>query len=207
VEPTPPPPSDLAPPGDVAHLYDDTEPKRARSSVRSAVEWVVILAGALGLALIIKAFLLQAFYIPSPSMVPTLDVGDRVLVNKLSYHVHDIHRGDIVVFKRPPLEADVKIKDLIKRVVALPGETIEARDGHLLIDGRVLNEPYLSNEAKAAMSAVTLAPQKVPAGHYFVMGDNRGNSKDSRFFGPIAKKLIVGRAFIRVWPLSKINLL
>jgi signal peptidase I len=198
----------LAPPGDNALVDGEVdEQKPAHTSLRSAVEWVVILAGALGMALVIKAFLLQAFYIPSPSMVPTLDVRDRVLVNKLSYHVHDIHRGDIVVFKRPPLEADVKIKDLIKRVVALPGETIEARDGHLLIDGRVLNEPYLSNEARGAMNAVTMAPQKIPAGHYFVMGDNRGNSKDSRFFGPIAKNLIVGRAFIRVWPLSKINLL
>ncbi|MCU1460609.1 MAG: signal peptidase [Acidimicrobiales bacterium] len=159
------------------------------------------------MALVIKAFLLQAFYIPSPSMVPTLGVGDRVLVNKLSYHVHDIHRGDIVVFKRPPLESDVKIKDLIKRVIGLPNETIEARDGHILIDGRVLNEPYLSAEARAAMASITIAPQKIPVGHYFVMGDNRGNSKDSRFFGPISKTLIVGRAFIRVWPISKINLL
>jgi len=207
VESTSPPPS--APPtpsGDVV-TDDDSGGKRAHSPVRSAVEWFVILAGALAMALVIKAFLLQAFYIPSPSMAPTLKVGDRVLVNKLSYHVHDIHRGDIVVFKRPPLESDVKIRDLIKRVIGLPNETIEARDGHILIDGRVLNEPYLSNEALAAMGSITMAPQKVPPGHYFVMGDNRGNSKDSRFFGAIAKNLIVGRAFIRVWPISKINLL
>jgi signal peptidase I len=203
LEPTTTPTSDVSP----AATEEESEEPRARSSVRSAIEWIVILGGALGMALVIKAFLLQAFYIPSPSMVPTLNVGDRVLVNKLSYHVHDVHRGDMVVFERPPLESDVKIKDLIKRIVGLPNETIEARDGHILIDGQVLQEPYLNATARSAMSALTLAPQKIPAGHYFVMGDNRGNSKDSRFFGPIAKKLIVGRAFIRVWPISKIKLL
>jgi signal peptidase I len=177
--------------------------KPARSSVRSAVEWVVIVVAALLAALLIKTFLLQAFYIPSDSMNPTLVTGDRVLVNKLSYHFHDVHRGDIVVFKRPPGENDPTIKDLIKRVIGLPGETIEGRDGQIVVDGRVLNESYVAKNSPMS----DFAPRKVPPGHYFVMGDNRGNSKDSRVFGPISKSLIVGRAFIRVWPISSISLL
>jgi len=214
------PPADRPPP----EPEHDAEPG-TRSSVRSAVEWVVIVVAALLAALLIKTFLLQAFYIPSDSMNPTLVQRDRVLVNKLSYHFHDVHRGDIVVFKRPPGENDPKIKDLIKRVIGLPGDTIEGRNGQIVVDGRTLNEPYVaknspmsdfpgpSREACTQVfgSCVQVAngdwAVKIPSGHYFVMGDNRGNSKDSRVFGPISKSLLVGRAFIRVWPLSKISLL
>jgi signal peptidase I len=180
----------------------DTE-KPGRSGVRSTVEWIVIVAAALLTALLIKTFLLQAFYIPSDSMNPTLVQHDRVLVNKLSYHFHDVHRGDIVVFERPPGEIDPRIKDLIKRVVALPGETVEGRNGQVLIDGRALTEPYLPKGTQTT----DFTAQKIPPDKYWVMGDNRGNSKDSRVFGPIPKSLIVGRAFIRVWPISKISLL
>lgn len=160
---------------------------------------------ALLVALVIKTFLFQAFYIPSESMEPTLKPGDRVLVNKLSYDVHSIHRGDIVVFKRPPAEAgNPAIKDLIKRVVGLPGETIEARnDGKVYINGKLLKESYLP----AGTITSNLAPRVVPSGKYFVLGDNRSNSSDSRFIGAIPGSLIVGRAFIRVWPLSSIDLL
>jgi len=195
----PPPtatPTDVAP---APKPHDDKE----RSNLRTAVEWVVIVGAALLTALLIKTFLLQAFYIPSDSMVPTLVQRDRVLVNKLSYHFHDVHRGDIVVFERPPGEVDPRIKDLIKRVTGLPGETIEGRDGHLLINGRVLEESYLPKGVQTS----DFGPITVPKGRYFVMGDNRGNSKDSRVFGPISKSLIVGRAFIRVWPISSISLL
>src|SRR5438477_11068917 len=106
---------------------------RRTHPLRSALEWVVIVAAALVAALVIKAFVIQAFYIPSGSMEPTLKVGDRVLVNKLAYHAHPIHRGDIVVFTRPKLESGAPtIKDLIKRVIATPGDTIESSGGHLL---------------------------------------------------------------------------
>ena len=201
MDPSPPrtAPATERPPAEPEH---DTEPQR-RSSVRSAVEWVVIVVAALLAALLIKTFLLQAFYIPSDSMNPTLVQRDRVLVNKLSYHFHDVHRGDVVVFTRPPGENDPKIKDLIKRVIGLPGDTIEGRDGQILVDGRTLKESYVAKNSPMS----DFPARKVPPGHYFVMGDNRGNSKDSRVFGPIAKSLIVGRAFIRVWPLSKIALL
>ncbi|MDQ1426832.1 MAG: signal peptidase [Acidimicrobiaceae bacterium] len=156
------------------------------------------------MAIVVKTFLIQAFFIPSGSMEPTLKPGDRVLVNKLSYKLHDVHRGDIVVFKRPPSEADdPTIKDLIKRVIGLPGDRIEGRDGVVYINGQPLKEPYLPPGTTTA----SLPLQTVPAGQYFVMGDNRGNSKDSRFIGTIPKNLIVGRAFVRVWPLSGIGLL
>jgi signal peptidase I len=184
----PPPDEELVPPS---------------TAVRSVVEWILIVAGAVLVAIVIRTFVLQAFYIPSASMDPTLKVDDKVLVNKLSYKFHDIHRGDIVVFERPPQETDSNIKDLIKRVIGLPGGVIEAHDGHVFVNGRRLNEPYLP----AGLESRTLARETVPHNMLFVMGDNRGSSKDSTVFGPISKDLVVGRAFIRVWPLSHINFL
>jgi signal peptidase I len=182
------------------------EPKssKGRSGWRNAVEWVVIIGAALAVALVVKTFLFQAFYIPSESMQPTLNPGDRVLVNKLSYRLHPIHRGDIVVFLRPPGESgDPTIKDLIKRVIGLPGDTIEALNGKVLINGQPVNEPYLT----PGTPTTQLDKHVIAAGQYFVMGDNRTNSKDSRFIGAIPGSLIVGRAFVRVWPLSAVGLM
>ena len=118
-------------------LEDPAESPPAKAGLRNVVEWVVIIAGALVVALIVKTFLLQAFYIPSLSMSPTLDVRDRVLVNKLSYDLHDVNRGDLVVFESPPNEGS-DTKDLIKRVIGLPGETVESRDGQIIINGQIL---------------------------------------------------------------------
>ncbi len=173
------------------------------SGLRSLVEWVVVVVGALLIALVIKTFLLQAFFIPSSSMVSTLNIGDRVLVNKLSYDFHDVNRGDIIVFERPAGEADSGITDLIKRVVGLPGDTVEGQNGQVLINGEPLVEPYLDE----GVTTGDFDPIEVPEGHLFMMGDNRGDSRDSRFFGPIEEDTIVGRAFFRVWPLGDISLL
>jgi len=179
-------------------------PGRHGSALRSAVEWVAIVVAALVAALVIKAFVIQAFYIPSGSMEPTLKVGDRVLVNKLAYHAHPIHRGDIVVFKRPKLEGGAPtIKDLIKRVIGLPGETVESSQGQVVINGQVLHEPYLST----GTTTTGIERQTIPPGQYWVMGDNRSNSRDSRFFHAIPKSLVVGRAFVLVWPLSSLQFL
>jgi signal peptidase I len=177
---------------------------------------------AFALALLIKTFLVQAFFIPSQSMVPTLRVGDRVLVNKLVYDFGDIQRGDIIVFRNPNLEdpdrnllQDVwnwiteglgfssdPTRDFIKRVVGLPGETIEVRNGRVSIDGRRLKEPYVS----AMRDRSDYAPHTVPAGHVFVMGDNRPNSQDSRSaLGFIPEDKIVGKAFVLLWPPSRIE--
>jgi signal peptidase I len=188
---------------------DDTpEPEKSRLSkgARSTIEWVLVIGAALVVALFVRTFLLAAFFIPSESMQSTLNVGDRVLVNKLSYHLHDVHRGDVVVFRRPPGETDVAIKDLIKRVVALPGETVSCQNQKIVINGQILDEPYLdAGVAPCGDGSCELKTQVVPAHFIWVMGDNRGASQDSRCFGPIAQKLLVGRAFVRVWPLSHLG--
>jgi signal peptidase I len=206
--------------------------RRRRSTRRNTVEWVVVIGGALLVAVIIKTFLFQAFYIPSTSMEPTLKVGDRVLVNKLSYDLHDVHRGDVVVFRRPSdtnqvvtvkacngedvqinrtaTFAQEKVDDLIKRVIALPGESVEQRDdGHIYINGNLLDEPYLKQTTGVQRSPWSYKPQciKVPDHEVFVMGDNGTNSQASNSFGPIEESLIVGRAFIRVWPLGSFGTL
>lgn len=173
------------------------------------VEWASVIAGAIVLALVVKVFILQAFYIPSPSMYPTLKVGDRVLVNKLSYHLHDVNRGDVVVFERPPSEEASTIPDLIKRVIGLPGDAVTFQNGHVFINGEQLAEPYLptgvTTTADFAPNRCTAeAPCLVPAGDVWVMGDNRNDSKDSRYFGPIEQSTIVGRAFVIVWPFNRV---
>jgi signal peptidase I len=173
--------------------------KGSRGPLRSLIEWGVVIGGALVVALVIQATLFQAFYIPSESMESTLVEGDRVLVNKLDDSVGDISRGDVVVFERPPNEPPSEVHDLIKRVVGLPGDTVEGRDGVVYINGEPLDESYLDvGTITSPFEAVT-----VPEGHLFVMGDNRGNSRDSRFFGTIDGDLLVGRAFVIVWPLGR----
>jgi signal peptidase I len=179
-----------------------TSTSSAGKGTRNVVEWVAIVIGALAVALIVKTFLIQAFFIPSLSMYSTLDKGDRVLVNKLSYHLHDIHRGDIVVFERPPKVADSDIKDLIKRVVGLPGDTVEGKGGRVWINGKALREGYLDDGTTTS----EFQPQTIPDDQIWVMGDNRSNSEDSRYFGPIDTDLVVGRAFVRVWPIPHIHL-
>lgn len=175
----------------------------ARSHGRQALEWAGLLGGALVIALLVRTFLFQPFYIPTESMYPTLKENDRVLVNKLSYKLHDVHRGDIVVFTAPEGEGDNGIKDLIKRVVGLPGETLEGRGGHVYVDGRLLEEPYLQE----GVTTSAFGPQEIPAGALWMMGDNRTQSRDSRFFGPVPESDVVGRAFVRLWPLSRLGLL
>jgi signal peptidase I len=176
--------------------------RRSRSG-RAALEWGILLVAALVIAIVIRTFVFQAFYIPSESMVPTLKIGDRVLVNKLSYKLHDPRRGDIVVFKAPPAAATADIKDLVKRLVGLPGDSIEGKDGKIYINGRALSEPYLPKGTQSR----TFGPQKVPPNSYFMLGDNRQYSKDSTFFGPIKRSDFIGRVFMRIWPASHLGFL
>jgi signal peptidase I len=184
---------------------DPAQARRPRHSItRTLVEWVAVIGCGVLIALAAQAFLVQAFWIPSPSMAPTLEVGDRVLVNKLSYRTHDVNRGDLVVFERPPQAstgADGEIKDLIKRVVAVGGDTIEGRDGVVYVNGERIDEPYL----ESGTPTENLDRQEVPGGHVFVMGDNRLNSEDSRVFGAIDEDTIVGRAFVKVLPLTDLG--
>jgi signal peptidase I len=182
---------------------------------RSVVEWVLVVAGAVLVALVIKTFVVQAFYIPSESMEPTLLKNDRVLVNKISYRLHPVNRGDVVVFERPTLEGGSEIKDLIKRVVGLPGEQIFFDADRVWINGDLLAEPYLPpgtqtklappEQAFEGHQCTRAAPCAVPAGSVWVMGDNRVNSQDSRFIGPVRLDVIIGRSFVIVWPLTRLG--
>ncbi len=184
-----------------------------KTSTRNAVEWVAVIVGAIVIAVIIRTFVFQTFWIPSPSMAQTLVVNDRVLVNKLSYEFHDVHRGDVIVFERPANQKS-NIKDLIKRVVGLPGERVSIMDGKVSINGRVLDEPYTSGLVTEANVGCglgdttgidTKAGLKISAHHLLVLGDNRVNSQDGRCFGPIDEDLVVGRAFFIMWPPAKVG--
>lgn len=182
--------------------------RRKRSSTRNAVEWVLVLVGALVVALVVKTWLFQAFYIPSASMEPTLENGDRVLVNKISYDLEDVDRGDIIVFERPDAWGSGDIKDLIKRVIALPGETVSVVDGEVLVNGAALEEPWLGDgvATPAFFPESGCVPEcTIPADSVFVLGDNRANSDASNHFGPLPFDHVVGRAFVRVWPIGDIG--
>ena len=182
-------------------------PGHRSRSVRLTLEWVGVVVLALVAAFLVKTFVLQTFFIPSASMEPTLNIGDRVFVNKLAYSFHPVHRGDVVVFTLPSGEsAGTGVDDLIKRVIGLPGETIQAREGRIYIDGRPLAEPWLP-KGVSPVAGLPLERTRIPRDDYFLMGDNRGDSSDSRHFGPIPGNLIVGRAFVRIWPFSRLGFL
>ncbi|MBS1878410.1 MAG: signal peptidase I [Actinobacteria bacterium] len=198
------------------------------------IELVVIVALALGLALAIQAWIVKPYQIPSESMEPTLDVGQRVLVNRFIYDLHEPHVGDIVVF-HPPVGADgggaecgakvngqepVNIgepcpkptaeestQNFIKRIVAGPGDTLSVKDGHPVVNGvEKTDEPYITpcGNGSACDLPKTIT---IPPGMYFMMGDNRGASDDSRFWGPVPKEWIIGEAFATYWPPDRIGLL
>ena len=183
--------------------------KREKSTARVIAEWVAVLAGALVLALVLRSVLFQAYYIRFTSMEPTLGNGDRVLVSKLGYDIGDVDRGDLVVFERPRGVSGRQEDDLIKRVIALPGEVIAFVEGNVYIDGRRLHEPYLESSGitngkmPTGCAAIVDDGCLIGDGEVFVMGDNRPNSTDSRTFGPISENLIVGHAFLRLWPMTE----
>ena len=204
--------------------------KRAASSSSAAgslLELVMIVAVALGLALAIQAFLVKPYRIPSESMVPTLEVGQRVLVNRLGARFGDPEVGDVVVF-HPPVGAEEGNRcgdgppppntvcdaptgrradvNYIKRVVAGPGDRLSVVDGHVVLNGERQAEPFA--EPCGGGDGCTLSRTvTIPAGHYFMMGDNRGFSDDSRFWGPVPRKWVIGQAFATYWPPKRIGLL
>lgn len=158
---------------------------------------------AAALSLVIITFVVQAFFIPSGSMEPTLQIGDRILVGKFSYRFGDVDRGDVIVFHYPLNPG----KDFVKRVVARAGETVELRDGAVLIDGSPISETYptaLAGGERACTS--NYGPQKIPEGQLFVLGDNRCNSEDSRFFGFVPEENVVGKALVIYWPPQRLGL-
>jgi signal peptidase I len=202
--------------------------KKERSTGGSLVELVVIVAVALGLALGIQAFLIKPYRIPSESMVPTLEVGQRVLVNRIGNRFSDPSVGDIVVFHPPagsesdtcgdpnhregeacdrptPQRSNV---NFIKRVVAGPGDTVFIRGGHVYRNGKRESDSYISDTCNGDLGRGCNLPRpiKVPAGHWFMMGDNRGESDDSRFWGPVPRDWIIGPAVATYWPPDRIGI-
>jgi signal peptidase I len=203
------------------------EVKKSSSASGSLLELVLIVAVALGLALGIQAFLIKPYKIPSESMVPTLQIGQRVLVNRIGARFSDPHVGDVVVFHPPtgaeqddmcgeqppmgqvclkatPHKADV---NFIKRVVAGPGDRLAIRNGHVILNGKRQKEPFIRPCAGGAGECDFPREVTIPAGTYFMMGDNRGSSDDSRYWGPVPRKWIVGGAFGTYWPPKRIGLL
>ena len=180
-----------------------------------------LLLAALLVAVVIKTFLIQPFYIPSRSMVPELLVNDRVMVSKVNLWFGDPAPGDIVVFRNPstPLEEESVpervvravlealgirtngTEDLIKRVVAVGGQTVEIHDNQVVIDGSPLAEDYLPE----GVFMSDMAPRLIPEGQLWMMGDNRNESSDSRVFGPIDEETVIGEAVVRIWPLDRIG--
>jgi signal peptidase I len=187
---------------------DPATPTPSKTPTPILVQWwqkwgdnIQILILALGLALTIRTFVAEPRYIPSESMIPTLEVGDRLIVEKLSYLGHPPHRGDIIVFAPPPqLQAQGYLGDqaFIKRVIGLPGDTIEIKDGHVYVNGGLQTENYIAEPPNYLMS-----PMVVPPAQLFVMGDNRNNSNDSHIWGFLPQVNIVGHACFRFWPLER----
>lgn len=185
-----------------------------RSTMRLIREWVLVVVVALGAALFVRMYVLQQFYISGPSMETTLFQNNRVLVNKLSYRLHGIHRGDVVVFDRVTTNGTtVAHDDLIKRVIAVEYDSVEIKKCVVYVNGASINEPYLDRDVLALSNLIDrcrvpdMSRVVVPQNQLFVLGDNRPDSFDSRSFGTISEKLVLGRAFAVVWPFSRISFL
>jgi signal peptidase I len=197
--------------------------RKPSTAAGSAIELVTIIAVALGLALLIQAFVIKPFRIPSGSMIPTLAIGQRVLVDRVTLRFSDPHRGDVLVFKPPkgadtdscgvPHPADESCPqgtpqrsdtNFIKRVVGVPGDRLKVLRGRVYIDGKLQKEPFIRPSANCDICNL---PREItiPPGHFFMMGDNRGESADSREWGPIPKKWIIGEAFFTYWPPKRIG--
>ncbi len=183
----------------------EAKPARNRFVKHWLFDWIETILFALIMALIIRAFFIQVFWIPSGSMERTLDIGDRIVVNKVVYHFRHPKRFEIIVFRAVPAMGEEK-KDLIKRVIGLPSETLEIKDGIVSINGKPVEEPA---DMKQTMNQdyANFGPVNIPDDSYFVMGDNRGASADSRYWGFLPKKNVIGPAFLRIWPLTKFGLI
>lgn len=196
-------PSPAAEPGPAA----GEEPPAVRAQpappswLRRVASWATVVVLAAGITLLLRAFVVQPFSIPSGSMTPTLQVGDRILVDKLPWVRDSIHVGDIIVFRRVAADReDPQIADLVKRVVALPGETVASRGDQVIVDGRVLAEPWLpALVGSCSEQQLGITRQRVPPHSYFVLGDCRGISYDSRYWGDVPASHIVGKVFAVVW--------
>lgn len=178
--------------------------RRQRSRTRVVGEWLIIVIAAVAFSFLIRTYAFQTFYIPSASMEPTLQLGDRLIVDKLSVDFGTINRGDIVVFKAPPAEnCGAKVTDLVKRVIGIPGDHLTSKGNTIYVNGKPLKEAWTHTEPLGpAIGNVT-----VKANQYFMMGDNHSDSCDSRSWGTVPRSDIIGKAFVRIWPLSRLGFL
>jgi len=204
-------------PADQAEISTEGRARHDAGGQRSnrwIAELVTVVVIALVIAVLLRTFVVATYSIPSGSMEPTLQIGDRIVVDKLSYHLHGMGTGDIIVFSTPATEncAGPPVADLVKRVIGLPGQTISLAAGRVYINGVVLPEPWLppatrtETEPGPSVRPYSLHhPYRIPAGDVYVMGDNRTFSCDSRYWGPLAESKIVGKVDLRIWPLSRLH--
>jgi signal peptidase I len=213
--PAPPPPAPEPEPRHRSRNPVDRLTRRLPRPWRIAIDWIVTIAGAIAIVLAIKAWVVNPYRIPSSSMEPTLHcaggpgcearLSDRVLANRFIYRFRNPHRGEIVVFKTPP-QAQAQCGaggTFVKRLIGLPGETWSERNGFVYIDGRRLNERYVKANRRDSQ---THQAQKIPPGMYFMMGDNRSSSCDSRVWGPVPRKNLIGEVFATYWPPNRISI-
>jgi signal peptidase I len=216
-----PPPTPEAPPRHQSHNPVDRLTRNLPHGLRVTIDWAVTIIGAIAIVLLVKAYVINPYRIPSSSMEPTLHCAepaagciarfsDRVLANRFIYHLRDPRRGEIIVFQTPSA-AQVQCGaggTFVKRVIGLPGETIEVRlqrgDGYVFINGKPLDEPYVENSRRG--ESQSFGPVKIPEGQYFMMGDNRSQSCDSRRWGSVPRENLIGKVFATYWPPNRISL-
>ena len=197
---TPEPPENPPPPA---------KPRKPRR--RALIEWSAIIVIAVLVSFLMRTYAFQTFYIPSGSMEPTLQIGDRIVVNKLAVTFGTINVGDIVVFKAPPAEnCGEPVTDLVKRVIGIPGDSLKSEGNTIYLENLSLNQPWHAldetwTHTEPLGGAIT--PITLQANQYFMMGDNHSDSCDSRMWGPVPRSDIIGKAFVRIWPLSRIGFL
>lgn len=220
-QPGAPPPAYDPTPRHQAHNPVDRLTRKLPHGLRVTIDWAVTIVGAIAIVLLVKAYVVNPYRIPSSSMEPTLHCAqpaagcmarfsDRVLANRFIYHLRDPRRGEIIVFETPPA-ALVQCGaggTFVKRLIGLPGETIEVRlergDGYVYINGKPLNEPYVEKARRAETQS--FGPVKIPPGQYFMMGDNRSQSCDSRRWGSVPRQNLIGKVFATYWPPNRISL-
>lgn len=182
----------------------DPNPKQPNRKRRVAFEWSLIIVIAVLASFLVRTFVFQTFYIPSASMNPTLWQGDRIVINKLSVDFGTINIGDIVVFKAPPDVARLchdDVTDLVKRVIGIPGDRLYSKGDTIYVNGKPLDQKWLVNPTLGT----PISPTTVPAGRYFMMGDNHAQSCDSRTWGTVPRSDLIGKVFARIWPLRSIK--
>lgn len=181
---------------------DVSADKRVRSRKKSFVEWLLVLIAALLVSFTVRTYVIQTFLIPSSSMNPTLYTGNRILVDKLSVDFGSINIGDMLVFKAPldvQKDCSDSVADLVKRVIGLPGDSLSSKGNTIYVNGKALKENWSHFEPLG----IRIKNITVPAGQYYMMGDNHSNSCDSRIWGTVPRSDIIGKVFLKIWPLSQ----